>query len=116
MDSPSLPRIEVRANYVIVQGYLGAGTPSRQFSQRLFFTLTPNTAANRSSYLYTDREPADVDHPRSLGHKVFAVVSEEEALSVWPTMVLSYCALLAERAREGEGEKDINICHHFFIS
>ena len=61
--------------YVIVQGYLGAGTNTSSFSRRLTFTLMPNAKQSRAEYLYTERAPADASNPRSLGHKVLAVVS-----------------------------------------
>ena len=72
--------MEVQANYIIVQGYLGAGSTNSPFSQKLVFTMTPNTAGNRANYSFTLQEPAEPQYPRSLGHKAFVVVrgAEEE--------------------------------------
>ena len=57
-----------------MQGYLGAGSAISPFSQKLVFTMTPNTAGNRANYAFTLQQPAEPQYPRSLGHKAFAVV------------------------------------------
>jgi hypothetical protein len=73
-DDPSLPLIQVNASFVIVEGQLIVGSPSSHFSQQAAFTLLPNPNG-RQSYGYTANAPADSTHPRSLGHKAFAIVS-----------------------------------------
>ena len=76
-DDPSLPVIAVNASFVVVEGQLIVGSSSSHFSQRAAFTLLPNPNG-RLPYLYTANAPADASHPRSLGHKAFAIVSGEE--------------------------------------
>ena len=75
MDSPSLPRIDLTASFIIVHGRLSAGSSARHFSRRLVVTLTPNTRFRRAPYMLTSPYPADPLHPRNLGHKALAVVS-----------------------------------------
>ncbi|CAI5526906.1 unnamed protein product [Closterium sp. Naga37s-1] len=71
LDSPSLPRIDVNAHFIVVMGRLTAGEPSRHFSSRLTFTLFPGS---RKPYMLSKLAPADAANPRDLGHKAFIVV------------------------------------------
>ena len=67
----------MNVSFVVVEGQLNAGSPSQPFSQLLVFTMLPNPF-NRQPLLYTYLPPADANNPRNLGHKTFAVVSDEE--------------------------------------
>ncbi|CAI7772076.1 unnamed protein product [Closterium sp. NIES-53] len=72
LDSPSLPRVEVQAAFIIVQGRLSAGSTATPFSRLALFTLLPSPS--RANYTLTDLAPADPLNPRNLGHKAFIVV------------------------------------------
>ncbi|CAI5504746.1 unnamed protein product [Closterium sp. Naga37s-1] len=74
-DKPRLPRIEIRANFIIVTGRLTVGEKDKQFAAQALFTLTPNSGRQRREYGFTLFPPAEPAFPRPLGHKVFAVVS-----------------------------------------
>ncbi|CAI5504735.1 unnamed protein product [Closterium sp. Naga37s-1] len=71
LDSPSLPKIDVNAHFIVVMGRLTAGEPNRHFSSRLTFTLFPGS---RKPYMLSKLAPADAANPRDLGHKAFIVV------------------------------------------
>lgn len=72
----------IKANYILVEGQLTIGTPTRQFSQKAVIELTPNLLGNRQTLKFTSFAPADSKHPRDLGHKVFAVVRKPGQHSV----------------------------------
>lgn len=74
LDDPSVPKVYVKANFVLVEGQLVIGSSSQQYRQRAVIELTPNTAGNRGTLKYTFNPPADPQYPRELGHKAFAVV------------------------------------------
>ena len=73
-DQALLPRINVRANYIIVHGRLSAGSTTKPFSRKVTFTLTPNTKRGRASYQLVEPQPAEPMNPRNLGHKAFVAV------------------------------------------
>lgn len=72
LDDPSVPQLYVKANYILVEGQLFAGTASQPYRQKAIFELTP--APGRKNLQYTFSLPAEPQYPRNLGHKVFAVV------------------------------------------
>ncbi|GJP61931.1 hypothetical protein CLOP_g19052 [Closterium sp. NIES-67] len=71
-DSPSLPRVEVQATFIIVQGRLSVGSSDAPFRRLALFTLLPSPG--RRNFSLTDLPPADPQNPRNLGHKAFIVV------------------------------------------
>ncbi|CAI5941373.1 unnamed protein product [Closterium sp. NIES-64] len=73
-DDPSLPKIHVRAAYIMVFGRLTAGEPDKHFSNRVTFMLFQNFKQSRASYALQFYKPSDPNNPRDLGHKTFAVV------------------------------------------
>ncbi|CAI5537597.1 unnamed protein product, partial [Closterium sp. Naga37s-1] len=73
LDSPALPKIDLSAAFIVVQGNFSIGTPQQHYRQRIKITLTPNPN-NRADYLFTENLPAEPAFPRNLGHKAFAVV------------------------------------------
>ncbi|CAI5529275.1 unnamed protein product, partial [Closterium sp. Naga37s-1] len=73
LDSPALPKINLSAAFIVVQGNFSVGTPQQHYRQRIKITLTPNPN-NRADYLFTENLPAEPAFPRNLGHKAFAVV------------------------------------------
>ncbi|CAI7859030.1 unnamed protein product [Closterium sp. NIES-54] len=83
-DSPKLPRIHVRANYIMVFGRLTAGEPNMHFAGRLTFTLFQNFKGKRKPYELKYQSPADKENPRNMGHKTFAVVGGQVALYGMP--------------------------------
>ncbi|CAI5484165.1 unnamed protein product [Closterium sp. Yama58-4] len=83
-DKPRLPRIEVRANIIIVTGRLTVGEKDKQFGAQALFTLTPNSGRQRREYGFTLFPPAEPAFPRPLGHKVFAVVGGQVDLHGLP--------------------------------
>lgn len=72
LDSPTLPQIYVKANYVLVEGQLFIGTAAFPYRQKAIIELTPHPT--RANFQYTFAPPAEPAYPRNLGHKVFAVV------------------------------------------
>ncbi|CAI5957022.1 unnamed protein product, partial [Closterium sp. NIES-65] len=83
-NKPRLPRIEVRANFIIVTGRLTVGEKDKQFAAQALFTLTPNSGRQRREYAFTLFPPAEPAFPRPLGHKVFAVVGGQVDLHGLP--------------------------------
>ncbi|CAI7901352.1 unnamed protein product, partial [Closterium sp. NIES-53] len=83
-DKPRLPRIEIRANFIIVTGRLTVGEKDKQFAAQALFTLTPNSGRQRREYGFTLFPPAEPAFPRPLGHKVFAVVGGQVDLHGLP--------------------------------
>ncbi|CAI5964255.1 unnamed protein product, partial [Closterium sp. NIES-65] len=83
-NKPRLPRIEVRANFIIVTGRLTVGEKDKQFAAQALFTLTPNSGRQRREYAFTLFPPAEPAFPRPLGHKVFAVVGGQVGLHGLP--------------------------------
>ncbi|CAI5972480.1 unnamed protein product [Closterium sp. NIES-65] len=73
LDSPALPKVDLSAAFIVVQGNFSIGTPQQHYRQRIKITLTPNPN-NRADYLFTENLPAEPAFPRNLGHKAFAVV------------------------------------------
>ncbi|CAI5526903.1 unnamed protein product [Closterium sp. Naga37s-1] len=84
LDSPKLPKIHVRANYIMVFGRLTAGEPDKHFAGRVTFTLFQNFMGGRKPYQLKYQSPADKGNPRDLGHKTFAVVGGQVALYGMP--------------------------------
>ncbi|CAI5505676.1 unnamed protein product [Closterium sp. Naga37s-1] len=84
LDDPSLPKIHVRAAYIMVFGRLTAGEPSAHFSSRVTFTLYQNFKQQRAPYALQFHKPADPGNPRDLGHKTFAVVGGQVSLYGMP--------------------------------
>ncbi|GJP61604.1 hypothetical protein CLOP_g18747 [Closterium sp. NIES-67] len=83
LDSPALPKIDLSAAFIVVQGNLSIGRPQQHFQQRIKITLTPNPN-NRADYLFTENLPAEPAFPRNLGHKAFAVVGGQVDLHGMP--------------------------------
>ncbi|CAI7901316.1 unnamed protein product, partial [Closterium sp. NIES-53] len=83
-DSPKLPRIHVRANYIMVFGRLTAGEPNMHFAGRLTFTLFQNFKGKRKPYELKYQSPADKENPRNMGHKTFAVPTSLTLLPSFP--------------------------------
>ncbi|GJP51855.1 hypothetical protein CLOM_g10985 [Closterium sp. NIES-68] len=83
-DKPRLPRIQVRANFIIVTGRLTVGEKDKQFAAQALFTLTPNSGRQRREYIFTLYPPAEPAYPRPLGHKVLAVVGGQADLHGLP--------------------------------
>ncbi|CAI5470023.1 unnamed protein product [Closterium sp. Yama58-4] len=83
-EKPRLPRIEIRANFIIVTGRLTVGEKDKQFAAQALFTLTPNSGRQRREYAFTLFPPAEPAFPRPLGHKVFAVVGGQVDLHGLP--------------------------------
>ncbi|CAI5484158.1 unnamed protein product [Closterium sp. Yama58-4] len=84
LDSPKLPKIHVRANYIMVFGRLTAGEPDKHFAGRVTFTMFQNFLGGRKPYQLKYQSPADKGNPRDLGHKTFAVVGGQVALYGMP--------------------------------
>ncbi|CAI5941385.1 unnamed protein product [Closterium sp. NIES-64] len=84
LDSPKLPKIHVRANYIMVFGRLTAGEPDKHFAGRVTFTLFQNFMGGRKPYQLKYQSPADKGNPRDLGHKTFAVVGGQVRLYGMP--------------------------------
>ncbi|CAI5484157.1 unnamed protein product [Closterium sp. Yama58-4] len=84
LDDPSLPKIHVRAAYIMVFGRLTAGEPDNHFSNRVTFTLFQNFKERRAPYALQFYKPSDPNNPRDLGHKTFAVVGGQVALYGMP--------------------------------
>ncbi|CAI5505675.1 unnamed protein product [Closterium sp. Naga37s-1] len=84
LDSPKLPKIHVRANYIMVFGRLTAGEPEKHFAGRVTFTLFQNFMGGRKPYQLKYQSPADKGNPRDLGHKTFAVVGGQVTLYGMP--------------------------------
>ncbi|CAI5525352.1 unnamed protein product [Closterium sp. Naga37s-1] len=118
LDSPSLPRVEVQAAFIIVQGRLSAGSTATPFSRLALFTLLPSPS--RANFTLTDLAPADPLNPRNLGHKAFIVVGGavdlhgmpgSSSAPAWVRMARTVAPgdkfLLVDGDGDGDGDGDV---------